>query len=168
MPEDGTRRTELLIADMDCPSEEQMIRTALADAETILRLDFDLGQRGLTVWHGGDAAPILARLEALNLGAKLVTSVEAPDAEVSSHAEVDQTRVLRWVLAINATMFVGEFVAGWFAESTGWAGRASTFASSTPPACWPTRSTCWRTLRSTESRCGQSGARAPFNAPPLG
>lgn len=119
MTDDEKRRSKFLIADMDCPSEEQMIRTALADSDAILRLDFDIPQRGLTVWHGGDATPILSRLESLNLGAKLVTSEEAPADEAGEGTERDQSRVLRWVLGINAAMFVVELVAGWLAESTG-------------------------------------------------
>jgi Co/Zn/Cd efflux system component len=119
MTDDRTNKSRFVIADMDCPSEEQMIRTALSDAERIVRLDFDIPRRGLTVWHAGDAAPILARLEGLNLGAVLVATEDAPHDEAGAGTEADHSRVLRWVLGINATMFAVELVAGWLAESTG-------------------------------------------------
>lgn len=115
----GVNRSRFHIADMDCPSEEQLIRTALSDAQGIERLDFDIRRRGLTVWHRGDANPIQSRLQSLGLGAELVATEGADEGEIPTSVERDQSRVLRWVLGINATMFVVEFVAGWLAESTG-------------------------------------------------
>lgn len=104
---------------MDCPSEEQLIRTALSDAEAVERLDFDIPQRGLTVWHRGDVAPIRSRLDTLRLGAELVASKVAATGEEPTGTERDQSRVLRWVLGINLAMFVVEFATGWLAESSG-------------------------------------------------
>ncbi len=107
------------IAAMDCPSEEHLIRTVLASTTSILRLEFDVPARGLVVWHEGDSAPVVAKLDTLDLGARLVTSEEVGRDAVPETEERDQTSVLRLLLAINATMFVVEVVAGWLGESAG-------------------------------------------------
>lgn len=115
------RKTGFRVAEMDCPSEEQLIRTALSSVDGISRLDFDIPGRSLTVWHRGEPEPIEARLATLDLGAALVDSEEVADAapgEQDSSAP-DQSAVLRWLLAINATMFLVEAVVGWLGESVG-------------------------------------------------
>lgn len=113
-------RTRFRIPKMDCPSEEQVIRTAFAGVDGIRALEFDLPGRGLAVTHEGDAAAVLAKLEPLGFGVELVTSTEVnetPAADAGSSA--GEARVLRAVLAINATMFVVEAGFGLRAESTG-------------------------------------------------
>lgn len=104
---------------MDCPSEEQLIRTALASVSAIERIEFDLEGRSLTVWHEEAPEPILRRLESLELGAKLVGSDDAAPDEARDGQEGSQAGVLRVLLAINAIMFAVELVAGWLGESTG-------------------------------------------------
>jgi hypothetical protein len=52
---------------MDCPSEENLIRMALADASGVGALAFDLKARELTVAHEGEPDAVLARLVPLNL-----------------------------------------------------------------------------------------------------
>lgn len=109
---------------MDCPSEEQLIRTALAGLD-IDRLAFDLPARSLVVWHRADVAAIAATLERLNLGAALegseIVSSEtiAGDSFTGNDPAPDPSGGLRLVLAINLAMFVVEAVAGVLAESTG-------------------------------------------------
>src|SRR5512145_124638 len=73
----STQRTLLAVPKMDCPSEERMIRMALDGLPELVDLQFDLGQRKLTMFHTGDAGPLIARLERLGLGARLESSVEA-------------------------------------------------------------------------------------------
>ncbi|GGI55644.1 cation transporter [Oxalicibacterium solurbis] len=55
---------------MDCPSEENLIRMALAD-EPVTSLRFDLPNRTLYITHSADPADLLARLSPLNLGASV-------------------------------------------------------------------------------------------------
>ncbi len=114
-------KTRFRVAAMDCPAEEQLIRTALSNVEGISRLDFDIPQRSLTVWHRGERKPISATLTKLELGASFVDSEEVTGAGVdeSSSTASAQSGVLRWLLAINAAMFVAEAVVGWLAESVG-------------------------------------------------
>ena len=51
--EGGQWKTRFSVPKMDCPSEENLIRMALADASAVAALDFDLKDRVLTVQHGG-------------------------------------------------------------------------------------------------------------------
>lgn len=110
---------------MDCPSEERMIRLALDGTSQLTALEFDLGKRELRVFHSGPVERIKNKLESLGLGARLVTSTESlvplavngqntgqPSAEEEAHT-------LKWLLAINAAMFVVEIITGWIAQSTG-------------------------------------------------
>lgn len=112
-------KSQFHIAAMDCPSEEQLIRQALGSASAIERIDFDIPARLVTIWHREEPGPVLSCLEGLDLGTRLKSTTEVPDAEAQEGKEEDQSNVLRLLLAINATMFVVELVAGWFAESTG-------------------------------------------------
>lgn len=123
MPTPGTTRTVFAVPRMDCPSEERMIRLALEGAAGIDELRFDLQGRTLTVLHGGDPAPILARLQPLGLGAEVASSAahagELPGAAAAMPDPAAEARTLRLLLAINAAMFLVEGVAGWLAESSG-------------------------------------------------
>lgn len=113
------------IPKMDCPSEERLIRMALADADGIAALEFDLGARELRVLHDGQADAISGRLDRLGLGSRLVSS--SPVSAGLAHAERGpapladrrEARVLWWLLGINAAMFLVEMVIGWLAQSTG-------------------------------------------------
>lgn len=117
----SVRRTSLVVPRMDCPAEEALVRSALEGVEGVERLAFDLPRRSLVVWHAGEPAEVLARLEPLGLGARLEASAEAGSEGSSAPSTPDapEARTLWIVLAINAAMFLVEIVAGWLAESTG-------------------------------------------------
>lgn len=91
--------------------------------DNIRHLDFNLVDRMLIVWHFGEADTITNLLIGLNLGALLLGSTEEPESRLptknSTITEGDQARVLWIMLAINALMFVIEFISGWLFESTG-------------------------------------------------
>lgn len=113
-------KTRFSVPKMDCPSEENLIRMALADASAVAALDFDLKDRVLTVQHGGSTQELLGRLIPLNLGAQVLDSVQsdestAPDAE----GNASEARTLKLLLAINGAMFVFELIVGLIAQSTG-------------------------------------------------
>ena len=117
------KKTILDVPKMDCASEERLVRMALEPLAQVARLEFDLGQRRVTVLHEGDAEQLLKRLAPLDFGARLM---ETDAAESHEHGEatdsgtsVQERRTLRLLLAVNGAMFVVEIVAGWFAESTG-------------------------------------------------
>jgi Co/Zn/Cd efflux system component len=117
--------SHFLVAKMDCAAEERMVRLALEPLAGVTALAFDLPGRRLRVFHAGDVAPITARLESLGLGACLESSeaVDGAALEQQQRRAAAQSQrqagVLKWLLAINALMFVVELGCGWLAQSTG-------------------------------------------------
>jgi cation transport ATPase len=114
---------------MDCPSEERMIRLALNGFDEIRALSFDLSNRQLKIMHDGEAAPFTAKLTTLGLGASLQETVAAdPEtikaAESSAASATQESATLRWLLGINAVLFVVEMTAGLIAQSTGLIGES--------------------------------------------
>lgn len=108
---------------MDCPSEERMIRLALNGFKEIRALSFDLSNRRLKV------EPVTSKLKTLGLGASLQETVAAnPEtikaAEFSAASAKQESGTLRWLLGINALLFVVEMTAGLIAQSTGLIGES--------------------------------------------
>ncbi|TKJ09238.1 hypothetical protein E8Q34_17955, partial [Halomonas sp. 15WGF] len=94
-----------------------MIRLALNGFEEIRALSFDLSNRRLKVVHDGEVEPVTAKLKTLELGASLQESVAAdPEtikaAEFSAASATQESGTLRWLLGINALLFVVEMTAG--------------------------------------------------------
>ena len=119
-------RSTFTVPKMDCPSEENLIRMALRDVPGLRALEFDLAHRQLAAVHECPAHTLLQRLQPLNLGASLLASAPAPAlqplpaaAAEAQAGDAAETRTLRWLLAINAVMFVVELALGWVAQSTG-------------------------------------------------
>lgn len=109
---------------MDCPSEERMIRLALNGFEDIRGLSFDLSDRRLKVVHDGEAEPITAKLATLGLGASLQETAAADPESIkalggTAASAEQESGALRWLLGINAVLFVVEMTAGLIAQSTG-------------------------------------------------
>ena len=75
---EGTQRVRYRIDKMDCPTEERLIRKRLEPMDGVVRLDFDLLARELTVHHRlGDPQPIAAALVDLDMAPRPLTA-EAP------------------------------------------------------------------------------------------
>ena len=74
------------IKKMDCPSEENLIRMKLDGHETIIKLDFRIEDRELTVYHNESDQKILGSLDSLALDTELVKSEET-DETVESDAK---------------------------------------------------------------------------------
>lgn len=106
------------IPGMDCPSEEHLIRMALASLE-IKELNFDLNQKKLTIRHRIDPEEVLKKLKPLGLGAVIELNEQVPATSGMPASDESQTRVLLWLLALNGAMFFIEVTAGWFAHSAG-------------------------------------------------
>lgn len=114
--------TRFSVPKMDCPSEENLIRMALADQPGIGTLSFDLSRRELSVIHTGPTEDIFGKLAPLNLGAELIDSVPQGDVPLVSPdpaGDASEARTLKLLLAINGTMFVFEMLVGLIAQSTG-------------------------------------------------
>lgn len=102
---------------MDCPSEENLIRLKLKELKNIAKLDFDLSERRLTVYHSGNLNSIESAITGLNLGGKKILS------EISNQTtfteDVNQKKVLWAVLIINFSFFLIEIIAGFISGSMG-------------------------------------------------
>ena len=149
-------------------------------------MEFDLGKRELRVLHDGPVDDIAGRLGRVGLGARLVSTAAiastdrvpgAPDAARGA----DEARVLRWLLAINAVMFVLEIAAGWLGQSTGLiadsldmladaavyglalyaVGRNAEPQAAGSPRVRVACSWRWRSGRCPRSRAGSSSAASP-------
>jgi len=111
------KKTDFIVSKMDCPCEEQIIRMALDGIERIAKLEFDIPNRKLVVYHTTEDSVIEAKLKSLNLGANLVSTIEADAEKVSD--DVNQRRILWIVLAINFGFFLLELIYGIIAKSVG-------------------------------------------------
>jgi Co/Zn/Cd efflux system component len=111
-------RTTFAVAQMDCPSEEQLVRMKLEGRDDVHALVFDLERRRLEVVHSGDSQGIARELDTLQLGSSLIDSVPAERTE-SADAPHLQRKLLWQVLAINLLFFAVEIVAGYLARSMG-------------------------------------------------
>ena len=105
------------IKDMDCPSEENLIRLKLGELNNIRQLSFDLSKRVVDVYHLDDNTDIVDALNSLNLGAELVNSEEFPEAEIDG--QNTQRKMLWTVLIINFSFFVLEMSTGLISKSMG-------------------------------------------------
>ena len=65
----GTIQSSYIIQNMDCPTEEALIRDKLSGFPSVLALSFNLMQRRLTVSHTGERGPIEQGLSAIGMKA---------------------------------------------------------------------------------------------------
>jgi len=112
-------KSEYLISKMDCPSEENMIRLKLDGLSVIKKLEFDIENRNLTVYHTDNDDEILSRLEDLNFGAKLSNTLTIDKSEVVLDSSDIQSKLLWSVLFINLGFFIIEMTTGIFSKSMG-------------------------------------------------
>jgi Co/Zn/Cd efflux system component len=99
-----------------------MIRLALDGVEGVLALSFDGANRRVKVIHECEVELITSKLENLRLGASLQETVAATPESIKAaefSATSQEAATLRWLLAINALMFVVEASAGKIAQSAG-------------------------------------------------
>lgn len=114
-------KTVFEIPGMDCPSEEKLIRMALENIPEFFKLEFDLRNRTLVLFHQDTKETFLNALLPLKLGAKLIDSkqIEVDDDFWRTSSREDETRVLKVLLLINGAMFIVEVILGLITESTG-------------------------------------------------
>lgn len=111
------KRTDFIVSKMDCPCEEQIIRMALDGIEGIAKLEFDIPNRKLAVYHTAEDSSVEAKLISLNLGAKFISTVETVTEKVTD--DENQRKILWIVLAINFGFFLLELIYGIIAKSVG-------------------------------------------------
>lgn len=111
------QKTIFEIRKMDCPSEENLIRLKLNGIKEVTRLDFDLENRKLTVYHSNNLDLIEESISQLKLDSKLISTV-ASDAIIFSE-QSNQKKALWAVLIINFGFFLIEIISGLLSNSMG-------------------------------------------------
>lgn len=106
------------ILQMDCPSEEQLIRMKLEPIAAIKKLDFDIPNRTLHIFHNGDTSIIEKSISDLNLQSNLMASEQTTE-ETDEAVHASDKRLLWIVFSINAGFFIIEMIAGLIANSMG-------------------------------------------------
>jgi Co/Zn/Cd efflux system component len=104
---------------MDCPSEEQMIRMKLANISGIAKLEFDIPNRLIDVYHNADEKEITQSISELNLNSNLLKSEFIDDAENFNSDESNHVKILWSVLLINFGFFIIEMLTGIISKSMG-------------------------------------------------
>ena len=110
-------KTSYHISQMDCPSEESLIRMKLENIPEISSLDFDLENRILFVYHSAENPLIQDSLAELKLGCKLQSVTKTKERIVSPHTF--QKKLLWIVLIINLVFFIVEMITGIVSKSMG-------------------------------------------------
>ncbi|MEM5458534.1 heavy metal translocating P-type ATPase [Paraburkholderia phytofirmans] len=103
-------RTPIRIMQMDCPTEEALIRKKFSRMPHVRSMDFNLMQRVLTIVHAPEALdPILAALRSLDFTPELADA--GPDAAPTPtpHAPPKPW----WPLALAGVAAAGSEAAGW-------------------------------------------------------
>ncbi len=105
------------ISKMDCPSEEAIIRMKLESVGQIVKLDFDIPGRKLTVYHQGNLEKIRTAISDLKFNDELISSTKTEELVLSE--ESNQRKLLWAVLLINFVFFVLEMTTGLLSKSMG-------------------------------------------------
>ncbi|WP_309477028.1 heavy metal translocating P-type ATPase [Trinickia acidisoli] len=114
--------TAIRIMQMDCPTEEALIRGKLDGMSEVVGLDFNLMQRTLTVVHAPGAEPaILAAIRSLGFVPEL------PDPATREPAAAELARPW-WPLALAVLAALVSEAATWFGASPWLAGGCAGFA----------------------------------------
>lgn len=110
---DGTSTVMYIIQNMDCPTEEALIRNTLSKMPGIQKLDFNLMQRKLTVTHTlGKADVIQQALIAIDMQAVPVEAI--PGQSLSSNAAPSLNSSKKWwLLASGAIAAILAEVIAW-------------------------------------------------------
>lgn len=111
------QKTLFEITEMDCPSEETLIRMKLDSISSIANLDFDIPNRKLTVFHTGEIEQIEKSINELNLGEKKISTEQTEQTHFEEHT--NQRKLLWTVLGINFGFFIIEMTTGLISKSMG-------------------------------------------------
>lgn len=110
LPAAGDGQTALRIEQMDCPTEEQLIRDKLGRMPGITALEFNLMQRTLYLSHTPEALnPAIAAIKSLGMDAKLVNGEPASETENTPPAKMRW-----WPLAVSGVAATAAEVVHWF------------------------------------------------------
>lgn len=113
------KKTVFHIKEMDCQAEEQLIRMKLMNISAIKNLEFDIGNRMLSVIHEEELDEIETAIDSLDLGSSVVETVEYSDGELEIQNNSMDGKLLWIVLGINFSFFVIEILFGFISNSMG-------------------------------------------------
>jgi len=113
------KKTSIKIKKMDCPSEIKMIEGLMESLDSNAKMEFDLKLRKVNFYHEIDCELILNSLKEISLAGELISSDVIADDEIPDIAPSVEAKTLKYLLAINFTMFIVEIIIGIYAESTG-------------------------------------------------
>ncbi|MGN8088031.1 heavy metal translocating P-type ATPase [Ralstonia sp. 22086] len=123
----ATGRTVLRIEQMDCPTEERMIRAKLGNAEGVVALDFNLLERHLTIHHTvDDVAPFLEALRAIGMDGEVL---EQRDRLAATPVEPARISRRTWLLGIGGVTAFGAEAIAWSLGDHAWPVLALALAS---------------------------------------
>ncbi len=115
-----TRSVRYAIDKMDCPTEERLIRNKLDGMAGVVRLDFNLMARELTVHHTLlDSAGIINALNTIGMGPRELDQNRPSNQEPASPAVPRKTL---WLLGASGVMAIGAEISAWAigTESSPW------------------------------------------------
>ncbi len=140
----GAQRSVYRIDNMDCPTEEGLIRNKLQDMPGVQSLEFNLMQRKLTVSHTVPAANLEAALH--SIGMKAVPDAAGADTEPAAKPSVSKRQ---WVLMAMSGLSAGvaEAIAFTTGSDSGWPVIGLALISIATGG-WPTYKKGWLALRS--------------------
>jgi len=112
-------KSPFYITQMDCPSEEQMIRMKLEYVENIQDIDFEVSNRKLDVIHSADSASSLSSLEELKLETPVISGEDIENYQPTAKSDAKVQKMFWTVLLINFVFFITELHYGWLSSSMG-------------------------------------------------
>jgi Zn2+/Cd2+-exporting ATPase len=108
--------TVFRIENMDCPTEEALIRSKLSGLPQVEQLDFNLVQRRLSVKHSGPAAAIQDALTSIGMQAVLVGA-----AEGRTEAAPRTSRKRQYaILGLGLAAAIGAEIVAWTTGEENW------------------------------------------------
>ncbi|CAJ0815456.1 Potassium-transporting ATPase ATP-binding subunit [Ralstonia wenshanensis] len=123
----ATGCTVVRIEQMDCPTEERMIRAKLGNAEGVVALDFNLLERHLTIHHTvDDVAPFLEALRAIGMDGEVLEQRDRLAAAVAEPARISRRT---WLLGLGGVTAFGAEAIAWSLGDHAWPVLALALAS---------------------------------------
>lgn len=123
----ATGRTVVRIEQMDCPTEERMIRTKLGNANGVVALDFNLLERHLTIHHTvDDVAPFLEALRAIGMDGEVLEQRDRLAATPGAPTRISRRT---WLLGIGGVAAFGAEAIAWSLGDHAWPVLALALAS---------------------------------------
>lgn len=111
-------KTLFKVPKMDCPSEEHLIQMKLEGFSYVKKMNFNIPNREVTIFHEGRTREIEESIRDLNLGVEILITEKVDQTEFSTSAvNKHQRKILTTVLVINFAFFLIEATTGYISKS---------------------------------------------------